>query len=177
MSLIWPEATIFAFEAIPHIFKKLKSRTRSYKNIICIEKALSDKVGFEHMYISQGGDQSSSLLEPAQHLQYFPHITFHQKTKVETTTLDKWAEEMGIDHVDFLWFDLQGMEPAVKASPKIFSTVKVVYTEVNYTELYKNIPLYNELRAWMEDQGFVVMKEVVHHSTFGDVLFVRKELV
>ncbi len=178
MSRLWPEGMIYAFEPVPHIFKRLIANTQSCKNVICMQKALSDEVGEVSMFISYGGDQSSSLLQPVEHLTYFPHITFQNNIMVETTTLDRWAEEMGIDHIDLLWFDLQGVEPMVlKASPKIFRTVKVVYTEVSYTNLYKDAPLFDEFKAWMEEQGFVVVKKIMHHSTFGDVLFVRKELV
>lgn len=179
MSSIWPQGVIYAFEPVPHVFKMLKENTASCKNVICVQKALSDSVGQQAMHLSLGGgDQSSSLLQPVEHLYYFPHITFNNKIMVESTTLDSWAEEMNIDHVDFLWFDLQGMEPMVlKASPKIFKTVKVIYTEVSYANLYQDAPLYNDFKKWMEEQGFVVIQEVVHHSTFGDALFVRKELV
>ena len=178
MSNVWPEGTIYSFEPVPHAFKQLCENTRDKKNIYCIQKALSDKVGFEMMHISTGGgDQSSSLLEPLEHLYYFPHITFENKIMVETTTLDAWAQEMNIDHIDLLWLDLQGMEPMVlKASPKILSTVKTVCAEVSYTYLYKDAPLYETFKKWMEDQGFVAVYRIMHHATFGDVLFVRKEL-
>lgn len=178
MAYLWPQAMIYAFEPVPHVFIRLASNVHHYKNIVCIEKALSDKTGFDYMFISQGGDYSSSLLEPLEHLEHFPHITFQHKTRVATITLDTWADEMNIDHIDFLWFDLQGMEPLVlKASPKIFKTIKVISTEVSYSDLYKNAPLYPEFKAWMEENGFIVIKEIKHHSTFGDVLFVRKELL
>jgi FkbM family methyltransferase len=178
MCALWPEGKIYAFEPVPHIFQQLINNTQKFKNIECFQKALSDKIGIEHMYVSSGGDQSSSLLRPTGHLYHFPHITFHRKVDVETTTLDIWAQEQGLDHIDLLWFDLQGVELKVlQASPKIFETVKVVYTEVNYTNLYENMPLAHELKKWMESQGFVAVKEVMHHSTFGDVLFVRKELI
>ncbi len=176
---VWPEATIFAFEPVPDIFKQLNVNTCTKKNIHCFQKALSDKVGHALMYVSGGGgDQSSSLLEPHEFLgYYFPHITFENKIIVETTTLDAWAEEMNIDHIDLLWFDLQGMEAKVlKSSPKMLSTVKAVYAEVSYTYLYKDALHCDEFRKWMEDQGFVALYQVTHHITFGDVLFVRKEL-
>jgi 2-O-methyltransferase len=181
MSRLWPQGTIYAFEPIPNIFKILASNTHHCKNVVCIEKALSNAIGFHEMYVSTsylgGGDASSSLLQPAPLLKYyFPQISFHDKVIVETITLDKWAEDMKIDHIDFLWFDLQGMEPFVlQASPKIFKTVKVIQTEVSYTKLYEQAPLYSEFRAWLEEQGFVAIQEYVAHPSWGDVLFVRKD--
>ncbi len=179
LSALWPLGNIYAFEPVPNLFKRLEMNTRNCNNVVITQKALSDTVGSFAMHISQGGDQSSSLLEPDQQLyKHFPHITFPYSIMVEAITLDAWAEQMGIDRVDFLWFDLQGMEPMVlQASPKIFKTVKAVYAEVSYSDLYKQAPLYPVFKAWMEEHGFVALLEVKEHSTFGCTLFIRKEVV
>lgn len=178
ISRMWPHATIYAFEPIPHLFQQLQARTKNCHNVTCIQKALSNTCGYSRMYVSKEGqntDASSSLLEPTEHLHHFPHVTFPSQIVVETTTLDAWAQTVGLDHIDFIWFDLQGMEPFVlAASSQILKTVRVIVTEVSYTELYKQAPLYPEFKQWMEHQGFKVMAKVDHHPTFGDVLFVRK---
>jgi FkbM family methyltransferase len=183
-SALLPDATIIACEPVPSIFQRLRSNTMQCKNVICLQKALSNSIGYQTMYISQGthnriGDQSSSLLAPEPELNYyFPHIIFPQQITVESLTLDKLAEDLQIDHIDFLWFDLQGMEQFVlEASPKMFATVQVIFTEVSYCKLYEKTPLYPEFKAWMEQQGFVALSEIPEHPTFGDTLFVRKELM
>lgn len=179
-SRLLPKATIYAVEPVPAIFKRLQNTTQNCSNVMCVEKALSNQSGYQEMYIGNGNerykDQSSSLLLPTLHCYYFPHITFTEKILVETITLDKLAEDMHIDHIDFLWLDLQGMEQAVlQASPNIMKTVNVIFTEVSYCELYKGTPLYPEFKAWMESQGFIALSEIPEHKTFGDTLFVRKD--
>lgn len=176
MSKVWPQAMIYAFEPVPVIFESLVINTQQCQNVIRIEKALSDKKGFDVMHISQGGEASSSLLAPEQTLYYhFPQITFPSTITVETITLDDFAQEMNIDHIDFLWLDLQGVELKVlRASPIILKTVKVIHTEVNYTDLYCGISQYPEYKEWLEAEGFVLVKEVVSHPTWGDALFVRR---
>jgi len=177
-SFLFPQGTIISCEPVPNLFQVLKANTQDCHNIIYVQKALSDKRGQEFIYISQGGDAaSSSLLKPEQQKfqQYFPHITFPYKIAVETLTLDQLAEELNIDHIDFLCLDLQGVELLVlKAAPNILKTVKAIYTEVNYTSVYENTPLYPELKSWMEENDFMEVTQIVHHCTFGDVLFVRK---
>jgi FkbM family methyltransferase len=176
-SFLFPSGTIIACEPVPNLFQVLKANTQDCHNIIYVQKALSNKRGQEFIYISKGGDASSSLLKPEQEKfqRYFPHITFPYKILVETLTLDQLAEELNIDHLDFLCLDLQGVELTVlKAAPKILKTVKAIYTEVNYTSVYEGTPLYPEIKSWMEENGFIEAAQIVHHSTFGDVLFVRK---
>lgn len=174
----WPQGKIYAFEPVPRLFKKLAYNTRNCTNVVCIEKALSDKIGNFPMYISwEGAEQASSLLKPEQ-IMIDVGILFPEKIDVEAITLDAWAEEMNINHIDLLWFDLQGMEPFVlKASPNILKTVKVVYAEVSFINLYETSPLYPEFRQWMEQQGFVVILEEKPYYSFGNALFVRKGLI
>ena len=66
------------------------------------------------MWVSEGGDQSSSISAPRAHLEVFPEITFPHQTMalVPVTTLDEWSEQQGIARVDFLWLDMQGHELA-----------------------------------------------------------------
>ena len=92
---------------------------------------------------------------------------------MQTITIDEWAEKHAIDHVDFLWLDMQGAElQALKAAPKILQTVKTILIEVTLTERYQDNPLYTEVKAWLEQQGFVVEIEHFHHKNWGNVLFV-----
>jgi FkbM family methyltransferase len=176
-SQLLPSATIIACEPVPNLFQTLKENTQDCTNIIYVQKALSSQRGEAWIYVSQGGDASSSLLIPEQQKfqQYFPHITFPYALKIETLTLDDLAEELQLDHIDFLCLDLQGVELMVlKAAPKILKTVKAIYTEVNYTSVYENTPLYPEVKAWLEENGFVQIAHIIHHRTFGDAFFIRK---
>ena len=178
MAQLWPKATLYAFEPVPTIFERLKFKTQSYSNVHAFQLALSNTTGITKFFISSGdSDCSSSLLEPKEHLKYHPTVYFKNTIEVQTMTLDEWAQKNHVDHIDFMWLDMQGSELAMlKASPKIFSTVSVIYTEVNFCEAYKGCPLYPELRAWLESQGFVVAHEDLHRWVdFGDVLFVRKK--
>ena len=179
MSQKWPKGMIYAFEPVPNYFQRLTMNTLHCHNVVCIQKALSNKIGYFPMYISAssnglGAEQASSLLKPEMIL-IESGIIFPEEIVVEAVTLDAFAESMNIDHIDMLWFDLQGAEQLVlQASPKILKTVKVVYAEVSYISLYVDSPLYPEFKAWMEDQGFeVLLEEKLYHS-FGNVLFIRK---
>jgi FkbM family methyltransferase len=171
------KARIFAIEPLPSVFMQLQRNIRRYKNIKAFSIALSNKNGEQELHVSSGASiGSSSLLKPDTHLQDHPDVLFNERIKVQTMTLDEWAKENGINHVDFLWFDLQGFELNVlKQSKIIFPTVKVVHMEVSTKNTYEGVTLYPEIKFWMEDHGFYLDKEAIPKGwDMGNVLFIRK---
>lgn len=181
MSQIWPKGTIHTFEPVPLLFLKTKARTFNCNNVHCYQMALSDTSGRAIFYIS--GDQendisrSSSLLEPKDHLRIYPSVAFKKQIEVQTINLDEWAQLHAIDHIDFLSLDVQGMEYAVlKEAPKMLKTVKVIMTKIAFVETYKDTPPYQEVREFLESQGFSVIFEETCGAAKaeGYALFIRR---
>lgn len=172
----WPKGVVHAFEPVPALFDQLEDRTRSLVNVRRSRLALSDRAGKQVLHLSEGAsDGSSSLLPPERHLEVHPEVRFEKRIEVDTVTLDGWAEQQGIDRIDFLWLDMQGMEPAVlRASPRMLARVRAIHTEVSLMPVYAQSVLYPEFRAWMETQGFEVAREVLPYPDMGNVLFVRR---
>jgi len=175
MSALWPQAHIHAFEPVPSIYSQLVANTRNRANITCHSLALGATTGHASMFVSSGAsDGSSSLLRPASHLADHPDVKFDSVIEVETTTLDAWARRLGIVKVDFLWLDLQGCElAALTAGSEVLREVSAIHTEVNLKTTYENVPYYSELRFWLEQRNFRVMKEAIPWADGGNVLFVR----
>lgn len=179
MSRNFPNGTVYAFEPVPFLYQQLTKAVSMTSNVLTYPFALSGKVGMAEMFISGGaGTASSSLLNPSGHLELHPQITFNERVEVPTVTIDQWAEQNGITHIDLMWLDLQGSEfEVLKASPKILKTVRVIITEISFMQMYQGTPLYPEYKKWLEDQGFVVLREDRQYQDMGDALFVRKDLV
>ena len=96
MSLLWPGATIHAFEPVPAVYRQLEANTKSLANVRRYPCALAGGAGTVTMHVSSGGtDASSSLLAPKEHLAVNPHVVFEDVITVATTTLDLWAAENG----------------------------------------------------------------------------------
>jgi FkbM family methyltransferase len=176
MAEMWPKGKIFAFEPVPSLHEQLLAKTRTANNVRCYSVALSDLTGSATLYVSSGeSDGSSSLLVPQEHLEEHPNVKFIETVRVETITLDQWTVNEGIDHVDFLWLDLQGHELAVlAASPRVLSSARAVHTEVSLKQTYKGVPLYPEFRLWLENKGFEVVREALPWRDMGNVLLVRR---
>lgn len=172
MMSFWPKCIVHAFEPVPNLFHKLTQNTCAFDNVHCYPLALSDKNGTARFYVSAGtSDASSSLLEPKDHLLIHQTVYFPTIIDVQTITLDDWAEIHSIDHIDFMWLDMQGYEfTMLKASPKILKTVQVLFIEASYQELYVGTALFPEVRAWLEEQGFQYVSELDENA-----LFVRKD--
>lgn len=180
MASCFPEGHVYAFEPVPNIYETLKQNSSNYKNISCYNYALSNREGTAKMFMSyEAGDASSSLYEPDKHTEIWPSVLFNECAAIPITTLDIWAKNHSVDHVDFLWLDMQGGEyEALKSSPTILKTVKALITEVSCVQLYKNTPLYPEYKNWLQKEGFTPIKECLYSHNgkliTGNVLFIRK---
>ncbi|HMK24625.1 MAG TPA: FkbM family methyltransferase [Chitinophagaceae bacterium] len=178
MCRLYPSSFVHCFEPIPSIFKMLKHNTRKYKRISCHEIALSNTNGEQVMNVSSGAsDGSSSFLKPMEHLVDHPDVYFKEEIKVKTIKLDDWAAQNNIDKIDFLWLDMQGFEMEVlKASSVILPKVKAIHMEVSTRPTYKGVPLYTEVKEWMQVKGFRVEVEAIPKGwDMGNVLFVRNQ--
>lgn len=183
MSTQWPYGTIHAFEPIPDVFTLLEKNTADLPNVIRHHLALSDHNGSAMLYVSEKPSrpgepfQAGTLLKPKERLKHSP-ITYPRTITVPTITLDTWAQENNIDHIDFMWLDLQGMAlPVLKGGANILKMVKVLFVELEFIEAYEGQAQYEETKAWLESQGFTAIAQDFTDTTswiYGNVLFLRE---
>jgi 2-O-methyltransferase len=184
MAKLFPKGIIYSFEPTPTSFKKLEEKVSGLPNVHCYQCALGNKNGKATFYIGPNEGGSNSLLPPALIAHYFT-----DKMSVDCVVLDQWAKRNKVQHIDFMWLDMEGNELRVlKSSPKILKTVKAVYTEINFQEFWKRNTYYYDLRTFLEKQGFtevwksVGVRDVANHAKTnsneyvamqGNALFVR----
>jgi FkbM family methyltransferase len=174
---MFPHGKIYGIEPILALYNNAKYVTNVLKNIDITHAALATENGTAEMNVSIMDGKywvgSSSILEPKEHLDYHQNIKFPLKENVKTITLDSFIESKKIDHVNFLWLDLQGYEPNVLiASKKSLSIIDYIYSEVNFVELYKNLIVYSEFKKFMEDNNFEVI-----HEDFAEKIKNKEEIV
>ena len=183
MAQQWPAATIHAFEPVPDLFVQLQEKTKDSTPIRCHNLALSNHTGTALLHVAQKPNkpgistQASSLHKPTGRLQH-SSIIYPHTIQVPTITIDEWAAHNGIEHIDFLWLDMQGHElAALRGAQKMLKKVKAIFTEVNFIQGYEGQPLAQEVITWIEDHGFTELARTFANQTdwfFGEVLFVRK---
>ncbi|MGH2448653.1 MAG: FkbM family methyltransferase [Chloroflexota bacterium] len=175
LSELVPEGHVYSFEPVEAVYQQLSSRSKHLANVTTFQLALSGGIGRAGIFVSSGAsDGSSSLLQPKEHLRYYPRITFEESAAVPTTTLDTWATQNTVIRVDALWLDLQGLELQVlQAATNVLEHVRVIHTEVNLRELYAGAALYQELREWLGERGFRPIEEDLPWEEGGNVVFAR----
>src|SRR5688572_30520672 len=50
-------ATVYAFEPNPHAFQKLRENTARFKNVVCLQKAVSDAPGTVSLFMHENAGQ------------------------------------------------------------------------------------------------------------------------
>ena len=180
-ALIFPEATIYAFEAFPINFYQLLKNCQDFKNIIPVSAALSNYNGVSIFHQSSGGsDGSGSILNPTGHLEKFPTVIFRKEDKIQvpTITLDTYFSAKSISRVDLIWIDVQGAEKLVfEGGKELLKVTCYVYLEVSAVSYYEGALTYKDMELYMAKLGFKVIQEFLPPEYNGDGNVLLKNLL
>ncbi|MCB1111133.1 MAG: FkbM family methyltransferase [Chlamydiia bacterium] len=179
MSAHWPKGRLIAFEPNPHAFQMFEKNTIGCQNVEGYNLAVNNYNGTATLYVCYGTEGNnpeyegaSSLLEPSEMMEIHyrgPRI------EVPCVILDDWCKANAVDHIDFMWLDLEGLELQVlTSSPHILGTVQVIYTETNFMEFRKGMTQYKELETFLESQGFKMVAHWYLEGLQGDAIFIRE---
>lgn len=177
----FPEAQVYAFEPNPAVFEKLRQSYEGEARVHTYNRGVGDVRG-TLLFNVNANTGTSSFLEPTAF-----HRT-HQARKplspieVETTTLDAFAAEAGIGHMDLLKMDIEGYElRALQGAEQLIAAqaIDVIYTEVNLVRSYEGQPLLHEMTAYLEERGyylfnlydFAAQETTVRQSILGNALY------
>lgn len=180
MANLWSKGIIHAFEPLPEHFATLTKNTSELSNVICYKYGLGIQNGTFPFHVSERNGKmmnSSSLLSPKEHLNWCKDIIFSEVISIDVLTLDAWAKKYNVYYVDFMWLDLQGSElDVLKACPKLLKTVKAIWTEATYGEMYKECARYPQLKQFLENEGFTFVCTSGGLEFMFDALFVRNDV-
>ena len=166
-------------EAIPEVYLQLVKNVSKYPNTQTVNACIDETVKEVEFNISSNGGESSSMYEFGEHSKLHPDVTFTDKIKLTTKRIDSLS--LDLTGFDFLNIDLLGAElSALKSIGTLISQINYVYCEVNKTEVYKGIPLFDEVNEWLTNNGFE-FKEVAKwvknnkgQNAWGDGFWIRK---
>jgi FkbM family methyltransferase len=145
---MYPEADIWAFEPTPDSFEQLKTRFKNHPRVHPVSLALGDEGGQQDFYLARGSQMNSMLASKSR-----PTRTI----QIQASTLDCFCAANSVDHIDILKVDVQGMESRLFCGAvKMFhmKAVRLLLTEVCFSELYEGMPLFWDLHRQLEGFDF-----------------------
>lgn len=135
-------------------------REGRWKNVTALPFALGSKVGTAILHLGEKGGLSSLLEANAPEMKKFYSISGWSRVvknvSVPIETLDHAAERFGFKDLAVIKLDTQGTElDILKSGEKnVMPNVLAVYVEMEFIPLYKDQPLFGEVNAFLEKQGF-----------------------
>jgi len=121
--LVGPKGKVYAFEPFPEAFGLLtKNVERSgYKNVIMVNEAVADYVGFTNLYLLDSNPLGNSLSQSRETVNYI---------EVPTTTLDAYFGNEKIDVIRSVaegsdMMIVKGMRQVIKNNPNLVVQIEV----------------------------------------------------
>lgn len=152
-----PGLRIFAFEPDLRAAARMMGRA---PNFTVIPVAVAERDGFAKFHLNTY-DQASSLLpmneEARGSWEPLQALAIESTVIVPTIRLDTFMELLGIDRVDFLKVDTQGMDLAVvrSAGQRLRDCAKITLeVELGQLRLYSGSPPKDEVVSFMHEAGF-----------------------
>ncbi|MGB2987908.1 MAG: FkbM family methyltransferase [Phycisphaerae bacterium] len=152
---LYPKAEIYSFEPVTSVFGELRKRCDELK-VHAVKKAVGDRDGKAVINLT-ASDEANSLLGFQEGNPCAEWTRVVDREEVEVCTLDRWCQDNDIDpkRVDILKLDVQGAElQALYGARKLLETTKVVYLEVSFVPIYKDIPLFGEIDGFLRECGY-----------------------
>ncbi|MBW4659654.1 MAG: FkbM family methyltransferase [Drouetiella hepatica Uher 2000/2452] len=172
-SIFAPNLTIYGFDADADACEAANDRSTAQQvpwTEHHIPLALSNAIGEATLYVTQN-PMCSSLYPPnEEYLERFTGLIKLVATdftiEVETTTLDAFCRQEGIEAIDFLQIDVQGADLNVlQGANQILQTVLATQVEVEFSHLYKGQPLFADVDAFMRTNDFTLFD--LSHTACG----------
>ncbi len=165
-----PNLTIYGFdadvEACDQANADLEARKVNWTESH-IPLALWNTVGTQTLYVTKYPGCSSLYPPNESYMQrfngYINLIQLDHTIEVETTTLDTYCQSENIKEIDFIHLDVQGGELSVLegASETLKQSIIAVYSEVEFTDVYVNQPLFGDLDVYLRNQSFTLLDLIV----------------
>lgn len=179
MAQKWPLGHLHAFDPVPYFVSLTRNKVQAHriKNTSVHPYALWHTTGKEVFHYSKTVGGASSLLESNKEM---VNLCDYQDRDivVDCINLDEWAKKNSVDHIDFMWLDMEGSELQVLSSaPNIVKSVRVIITEINFREFRVGMTQYKHLKKLLNDYGMTLYKIWGSSNWQGTALFVRSEIL
>jgi len=172
-------------EPNPALYTQLLENVKQYESInsYCFDYVITDKseqVDFNLIYSDDRTNLGcSSIYELKEHAKLYPWVKKIDTIKKYSTTINSlYSENEHLPLPEFINIDCQGAELlALQGSSNVLPNVKAILAEVAKIELYQGGVLEQELETYLNTQGFVKLSYYPHDKDWGDVLYIKRDLL
>ena len=144
------------FEPDPREYSILKENSDS--NLIVLNSALSDSNKTVEFHLCKKQEVSSIFPPNFDFLNKFPdaeRFEVQKNIRLNSDTLNNQLKKVGVNEVDFIKIDTQGYElPILQGSYDYLDSVIGLEIEVEFVEMYKGQPLFNEVDGFVKSKNF-----------------------
>ena len=164
-----PNSSIHAFEVVPATFAKLSAETAHLNQMISNPFGLSDTEGEITIHLN---NDDSSIATACK----IEGLTFHNEVYVEQVQGQvrrgaDYLNEMGIDSVDFMKIDVEGMDlRVIKGFGDEIRRIKAIQFEYGIFNISSH-DLLADFCNWLGARGFVIGKIFPRNIQFFDYDF------
>ena len=154
MKQTFKNSTVHSFEPSAGTFARLKDGVASLSKVSAWNLALGSTPGRQPFFENEHSVMSSLLP-----LGERGWGAVEKESMVTVTTIDLFCAEHGIESIDILKSDAQGYDLEVfKGARGMLQNGKIglIYFEVNFSELYRGLPSFDEILRFLNENGFVL---------------------
>lgn len=186
LASVFREAKIYSFECNPNTLEHCLITVAANPQIKLIPFAVGNHDGKVKFYPinkektittwPDGNQGASSLFKASGKYPVEKYI--QDEVMVPIMKASTFMELEKIDGIDILWMDIQGAELlALKGFENLLQNVKVIFTEVEFFEIYSKQPHFEDIRRFLEKNNFYFWNLINEGEFAGDALFVNKEFL
>lgn len=181
-----PDAQILTFECNPETLPICRENVADFPNIHLIEKAVANFEGETEFFqidsektitdVPNGNPGASSLLvstgkHPLEHY-------VQRSIRVPVTTLAAEMDAFQMPSIDLLWMDIQGAElMALDGLGERIQDVAFLHLEVGFFEIYEQQPLFEDVKKYLNEKGFLLLAFTSFRLYEGDAVFVNRRIL
>lgn len=162
---------IILIEPIPHLANLLKVKYPDYLIISC---ALGHTNCEMDLYLSSNNGESSSLLKPLKHTEYYPNIFFENKIKVPVRRFDTIISDLNIniDSFNVLITDTQGYDlKSLMGFGDYLKKFDLIMSEYINSNLYENDDRLDTFIDYLNPLGFELVYTNDENLGAGNAVF------
>ena len=181
---LFPSAHVYAFEPNPDLVPQLTARYGAHSRVSVHGVAIGEQRGSATFNVNSNSGVSS-FLEGNDVMKQNWGPKPSRSVTVDMTTIDDFAREHGIDHINILKLDVEGSEVAALRGAHALlrqSQVDVVYTEVFIVPVYERQPLLCDLVGTMRELDYTLYnlyhfsESRIRQAMFGNAIFTSPRL-